>query len=74
MIGDPGSIDPIGGTGLVGSGADIGNGLGERGLTLVVELFEARALLAPVTGLGLLHDEQQTERDADRKASDALPV
>jgi hypothetical protein len=67
-------IGQVGGVRLVGGGAIVGDGRREGGLVLVVELLEACALFLPMTGVGLLDEQQDGEREAEPDSRDALPV
>jgi hypothetical protein len=72
--GDSVGVCLVGGPGLLGGGAVIGDGAGERSLFLMVELLEARALLLLVASLAFLNDEQQSEGEADGDPSDTLHI
>jgi hypothetical protein len=71
---DPREVRFVGGARSFGGGAVIGDGSGECGFTLAVQLLELPALLLSVAGLAFLHDEQQPERDADGEPGDPLDV
>src|SRR4051794_966196 len=62
----------VGGSRLVGRGAIIGFGAGERGLRPAIELLLPRCVLLPVARLDLLDDEQQREAQRDGEPGDAL--